>query len=513
MATLRQGGLCLRERFGDEVTGEREETRRLMLDWLVQDLRITDHHADQLLLQLESSGTVSWREDSPQDGLDEATSTGRWTMASAAAGGAEDSIRFLPDPDVTPDEMSPALSLLRRGVAARATDVHIDPDGAGNYVVRFRIDGRIEPFCTMQHDVAGTLIKQLKLLADISLADPFQPSESRLKLPPAMARFEVRITTVPVPEGQAIALRVIDRDKLHRPLNELGLSPASFAAAYRMLHRGSGLVLITGPTGSGKTTTAYSMLKILVSEQQTIMSIEDPVELLVPFIRQLNVDERHGLTMKVGLSTLLRMDPDVVFVGEVRNMEAAETAVQAACCGKRVFSTMHMRDVSATVSAMRELNIDSRSLADNLAGILTQRLVRRLCRNCNERISLTEHERDLFASEGIEAPADVRRPRGCSECRNTGYSDRVGIFEAVAIDGDIAEGIREGRSEKDVRQIIRAAGTPSLRADGLRKVGEGITSVEEVQAMTWVPDASDSPPPDELRTSGYERGVPYKGGV
>jgi type II secretory ATPase GspE/PulE/Tfp pilus assembly ATPase PilB-like protein len=325
-----------------------------------------------------------------------------------------------------------------------------------------------------------------------------------------MARFEVRITTAPVPRGQAIALRVIDRDKLHRPLNELGLSPGSFSAAYRMLHRGSGLVLITGPTGAGKTTTAYSMLKVLVSEQQTIMSIEDPVELLVPFIRQLNVDERHGLTMKVGLSTLLRMDPDVVFVGEVRDIEAAETAVQAACCGKRVFSTMHMRDVAATVSAMRELNVDSRSLADNLAGIITQRLVRRLCPRCGESVPLTDHEGEVFAAEGIDPPELVRRPRGCSECRHTGYSHRVGIFEAVAVEGDIALGIREERSENDIRQIIRAAGTPSLLADGLRKVRDGITSVDEVQAMTWVPDTTDIRPPEKLWSNEYERGVPFK---
>jgi type IV pilus assembly protein PilB len=481
-----------------------------MCDWLVQELRTTNEHANQWLEQMESSGILTWQQETSQDGLDDASSTGKWTVGLVPAARAEDQISFQPVPEETLDETSPALSLLRRGFVARATDIHIDPDAEGNYVVRFRVDGRIEPFCTMQRDVAGTLNKQLKLLADISLADPFQPSESRLQLPPAMARFEVRITTAPVPRGQAIALRVIDRDKLHRPLNELGLSPGSFTAAYRMLHRGSGLVLVTGPTGAGKTTTAYSMLKVLVSEQQMIMSIEDPVELLVPFIRQLNVDERHGVTMKVGLSTLLRMDPDVVFVGEVRNMEAAETAVQAACCGKRVFSTMHMRDVSATVSAMRELNVDSRSLADNLTGIITQRLVRRLCKKCWESVPLTDHEGDLFASEGIDSPPQVRRPRGCSECRHTGYSDRVGIFEAVTIEGDIAQSIREGRSEDDVQQTIRAAGTPSLLADGLLKVRDGITSVEEVQAMTWVPDASATPPPDELWENVYERGVPYK---
>ena len=509
-ALIHQSVLCLHDRFGAEAAGPREETRRQMRDWLVQELRTTDEQANQLLGQMESSGILAWQSEASEDGQDESPSPGKWNVGPIPAASAEDPISFQPVSKESFDEMSPALSLLRRGFVARATDVHIDPDAEGNYAVRFRVDGRIEPFCTMQRDVAGSLIKQLKLLADISLADPFQPSESRLQLPPSMARFEVRITTAPVFRGQAIALRIIDRDKLHRPLNELGLSPGSFTAVYRMLHRGSGLVLIAGPTGAGKTTTAYSMLKVLVGQQQTIMSIEDPVELIVPFIRQLNVDERHGVTMKVGLSTLLRMDPDVVFVGEVRNMEAAETAVQAACCGKRVFSTMHMRDVSATVSAMRELNIDSRSLADNLTGIMTQRLVRRLCPHCRESVPLTDQEAELFVSEKIDAPAQVRRPRGCAECRHTGYRDRLGIFEAVAIEGDIAQGIREGRSEHEVRQIIRAAGTPSLLADGLLKVHDGITTVEEVQEMTWVPDASAISPPDELWTEVYERGVPYK---
>ncbi len=277
-----------------------------------------------------------------------------------------------------------------------------------------------------------------------------------------------------------------------------------------MLHQRSGLVLVAGPTGAGKTTTAYSMLNVLFTGQHNIVSIEDPVELLVPFMRQLSVDKRHGLTMNVALSTILRMDPDVVFVGEIRGEEAAQVAMQAAGCGKRAFSTMHMRDVSATVTAMRKLEVDSKTLADNLTGVITQRLVRLVCQNCSEPGPITKHEGELFSSQGMDAPSEVVRARGCDRCRGIGYKERIGVFEAVVVKGDVAEAIRQEKNEDELRQVIREAGTPGLLADGLKKVQDGLTTIQELQEMSWLSESVFVPHSEEGVEEFYERGAPFK---
>ena len=238
---------------------------------------------------------VRWRAGDTDD-------VGAWLIVAD-----EPHVKSMQPPAGEDEGLSAAMGLIRRAIGSRATDVHIDPVEDDACLVRFRVDGRVHDYCTMQAAVASAVTKQLKVMANVSLADPFQPNESRLKLPASVSRYEVRITTAPVVNGEAIALRLIDRDKLHRPLNELGLSATSYAAVYDMLHQRSGLVLIAGPTGAGKTTTAYSMLNVLFSEQQNIVSIEDPVELVVPFMRQLSVDKRHGLTMDAAFSAILRI--------------------------------------------------------------------------------------------------------------------------------------------------------------------------------------------------------------
>jgi general secretion pathway protein E len=362
-------------------------------------------------------------------------------------------------------------------------------------------------FCRMQRQIAGATMKQIKLMANISLADPFHPSESRLQMPASIPGYEVRVTTAPVANGEAIALRLINSDKLNLPLHELGLSPQSFATVHRMLHQRSGLMLIAGPTGAGKTTTAYSIIHVLFNEHQKIISIEDPVELVVPYIRQINVDERHEFSMRSALSTILRMDPDAVFVGEIRDREAAHVAIQAASCGKRAFSTMHMRDISATVSAMREFDIDPKTLADNLSGVIAQRLVRRICPKCCQRSPLTRHEIEMFTAQHIEPPAELARPRGCAECRGTGYHGRIGIFEAVVVEGDIAQAIREQVHETELRRLVRASGV-GLVADGLVKARDGITTIEELQETSWLVDSLNEPAAAPPPAETYQRAMP-----
>lgn len=393
----------------------------------------------------------------------------------------------LSGPDLTLKEAedNPALALLLRGIHARASDIHLDPVGL-ELSVRFRIDGRLQGYCKLDQAIGQRVATQLKLLANLDIADPFHPQEGRLNLPDSLQGIDVRITTVPVALGEAISLRLLSRDRLVRPLQELGLSVDSLEMTKRMLDHGEGLILVTGPTGSGKTTTMYSMLRALDDGTRHIVSIEDPVEFVIPGFRQVSVDSRHNITLTKGLRTLLRLDPDVVFVSEIRDAEAAEVGMRAASSGKYVFSSLHTRDVASTITALRDLHIDNRSLGGNLTGIVSQRLIRRLCGECCRSDGPTAAEVDLFAKHSIVAPQELSRPVGCPRCRNTGYFDRTGVFEIVIPVHDVMRAIDEGLPEDELRAIIRANGTRSLESDALEKVAQGITSIEEFDSMTSI---------------------------
>ena len=386
---------------------------------------------------------------------------------------------------LTDVDSSPALALVTRAITARASDIHIDPAG-DRMGVRFRIDGQMEDYCRLSGEAGHALLTQFKLLANLNIAEPFHPKEGRLQLPAALANYEVRIAAVPVLGGEAVSLRLQHRERLARPLEELGFSAASFGLVQRMLRHGEGVVLVTGPTGSGKTTTVYSMLCALDDGRRNLVTIEDPVEYSMPSFRQLEVDLPHGVSMTSGLKTLLRLDPDVVLVGEIRDPEAAETAMRAASSGKYVFTTIHTRDVASTVTALRDLHIDNRSLAGNLTGIISQRLVRRLCRECSLAAPPSEEQTALFLANGVAPASEVRRAIGCTHCRGTGYFDRIGVFEVVVPGTEIAAAIERGVGEEELRTLICGQGTPSLQADALQKVHDGITSLDEVQAMAWV---------------------------
>lgn len=383
-------------------------------------------------------------------------------------------------------ERSSAVALLRRASTARATDVHLDPLD-DDVEVRFRVDGRLEHYCRLHRDVAHPLMTQLKIMAEIDIADPFHPQEGRISLPDPAGDHEIRITKVPVVGGESIALRLLKRQHLLHRLESLGLTAESLAWTREMLRRGEGVVLITGPAGSGKTTTAYSMLRTLDDGQRNIVTIEDPVECRIANFRQLSVDSRHGVTITSGLRTLLRMDPDIVLVGEIRDAEAAQIAMRAASSGKYVFTTLHTRDVASTITALRDLHIDNRSLAGNLTGIISQRLVRRLCPHCRRQVPIDARHRQVFLDQGVEPGPFIFQSVGCDQCRNLGYHERIGVFEVALADRAIREAIEQGAPEDELRDLLRSNGTRSLLSDALLKVRDGDTTLEEVLSMTWVP--------------------------
>ncbi len=379
---------------------------------------------------------------------------------------------------------TPAVDLLLRAIEARATDVHLDPSQE-SVDVRLRIDGRLVHFSCLQRKAAAAIISQYKLMADLDIAEPFRSKEGRLRLPSALEGYQVRLTTARVVEGEAAALRILDSRRLRRPLDALGLSSAALGLVQGMLDHGEGLILVTGPTNAGKTTTVYSMLHALDNGERSIVTIEDPVEFEIPSFVQMGVDPRHEITMTSGLRTLLRMDPDVVLVGEIRDAETAEIAMRAASSGKLVLSTLHTRDVASTVTALRDLHIDNRSLAGNLAGIVSQRLVRCVCRECRRMEAPTEEERLIFKSSKREAPQAVSRAIGCDHCRQTGYFERVGVFEVASGMPSLRAAIGEGVGEAELRTCLRRSHVPTLIDDGLDKVANGMTTVAEVAATRW----------------------------
>ena len=385
---------------------------------------------------------------------------------------------------------NPTLALITRAISARATDIHIDPSGQ-EFTVRFRIDGRISPYCRLSKEVGRALITQLKVTANLDIADPFHAKEGRLRLPESLYEFEVRITVVPVIDGEAVSLRILSRNRLMRPMEQLGLSSQSHDRIGQILQHGEGIVLVTGPTGSGKTTTLYSMLRLLDDGTRNIVTIEDPVEYNIPSFRQLSVYPKHGITMTSGLKALLRLDPDIVLIGEIRDGEAGETSMRAASSGKYVFSSLHTRDVASTVTALRDLHLDNRSLAANIAGIISQRLVRRLCSECRQGTQPTDLQSALFRKYTLTVPDQIYRPVGCPRCRGTGYFDRIGLYELVTSNDDIMRGIEEGRTEDELRELMHENGVGTMVKDALQKVAQGIVSIDEAAMLTTLQIPSD----------------------
>lgn len=386
-------------------------------------------------------------------------------------------------------DSSGATQLISRALKLRATDIHVDPIDETQSRVRFRIDGKLSEYCRLDREVADPLINQWKMLADMDITEPFMPKEGRVSFPRSLAEFrntEARLTTALVADGESVAIRLLSRDDVFIPINELGLGDNAQRSVDEMLRRDEGIILVTGPTGSGKTTTVYSMLETISTSGVNIVSIEDPVEYSLPFVRQMAVDERRGINMTTGLRTMLRMDPDVIFLGEIRDVAAAEIAMRAASSGQYVFSTLHARDVASVFTALRDLGLPDRSLAANISGVVNQRLVRRLCIDCRQEVDATAEARALFNRHTLDAPDTLYEPSGCVKCRDSGYRGRIGVFEAVAFDDNIRAAVADAENEAELRQTLLEKSMTSLDKDVLNKVINGVTDLGEAIRVRWL---------------------------
>ncbi len=375
-------------------------------------------------------------------------------------------------------------SLLQQAVKERASDIHMEPFES-EIRVRFRIDDVLyEPIATLPKALQASVGSRLKIMAGLNIAEKRLPQDGRIRLKIAGRDYDVRVSTVPVTHGERIVLRLLPRSTDMFDLETLGFNEVQLGAMERLIHRPNGIVLVTGPTGSGKTTTLYAALSRINSVDKNIITIEEPVEIQLKGVGQIEVNPRIGLTFAGGLRSILRQDPNVILVGEIRDLETAEIAIQASLTGHLVFSTLHTNDAPSAITRLADMGVEPFLVASSLAAVLAQRLVRVLCPDCREPWQPTAEQLGEIGIRSANGPVTVYRPQGCARCNHTGYRGRVGIMELMMIDDEIRAMVTQTTDAKSIKRRAVEKGMRSLRADGAAKVLEGVTSIAEVLRAT-----------------------------
>lgn len=372
--------------------------------------------------------------------------------------------------------------LLVRAVNARATDIHIDPELEG-YSVRMRIDGRLRLWQKFNREDGIRLLNQIKADVGIDMGTVFYPVSVRRKIKIEERLLDLRVSLVPCASGPKLSIRLLDTDNVRQKLSTLGLGKKPSEQLERWLAELNGVFLVTGPTGSGKTSTAYALLDDLVLEERHVVTIEDPVEYEMDGINQIEVNLQHGLTFAKGVKTSLRMDPDCLMVGEIREPETARQALNAAVMGHVVMATMHSRDAVSIITQLRNFGLENHQIAAALGVIVNQRLVGKICQNCAKEREATDLETSFFESRKLQPPAKVYAASGCDECDDTGVHGRTGVFEVWNLDRSDYQMILDGEDEENIREKLAKESHRSLLHDALIKVEKGIISVTEVMQM------------------------------
>jgi general secretion pathway protein E len=374
--------------------------------------------------------------------------------------------------------------VISEAIERRATDVHVEPFEDA-LRVRYRVDGVLQeaniPAEVRQFHLA--IVSRLKILSHLDIAEKRLPQDGRIKLKVAGREVDVRVSVIPMLHGEAVVLRLLDRGAAMLGLEHLGMGLRERKIFERLLALPHGIILVTGPTGSGKTTTLYAALQCINDVSRKIITIEDPIEYHLRGVNQIQVSTKAGLTFARGLRSILRHDPDVVLVGEIRDRETADIAVQASLTGHLVFSTLHTNDAPGAMTRLVDMGIEPYLVSSSLEAVLAQRLVRLICPGCRESF-VAEDRESLTQAFGKDAPKVLYRGRGCRECLGTGYRGRQGIFEMMDVTPSIRAMILERASAGQIRRVAVEEGMPSLREDGWRLVREGRTTLEEVLRMT-----------------------------
>jgi general secretion pathway protein E len=375
--------------------------------------------------------------------------------------------------------------ILVEAVTERATDVHIEPYER-ELTVRYRIDGVLQRASVPPtiNRFAAAIISRVKIMSNLNIAEKRKPQDGRISLKHKGQEYDLRVSVIPMLFGEGVVLRVLNKSAVLMQLVDLGMPAGVQKTWEELILRPHGILLVTGPTGSGKSTTLYASLNKIVSDEIKAITVEDPVEYHVPGVNQIQVNHKVGLDFAAGLRAILRHDPDVVMIGEIRDKETAETAIQASLTGHLVFSTLHTNDASGATTRLLDMGVEPFLVSSSLEGVMAQRLVRRICAECGQDF---EPERaDLPLDMELPKGATLRRGTGCRACRNTGYRGRVGVYELLGLTEEIREMImHRGNAQKISSSAIKSGNLVTLRQDGFTKVRAGMTTVEEVvQALT-----------------------------
>jgi general secretion pathway protein E len=374
--------------------------------------------------------------------------------------------------------------LISRVTDLRASDIHLEPFDDGLHV-RYRVDGVIDTFEVIEPRLAAAVVSRIKLLAQLNIAERRLPQDGRIKMRVKGRELDLRVSSVPTVHGESVVLRVLDRASMRFSLAELGFSPDTLARFEALLARPHGILLVTGPTGSGKTTTLYGALSKLDANALKILTVEDPVEYQLDGINQIHVHPQIGLTFANALRSILRQDPDIIMIGEMRDGETAQIAVQSALTGHLVLSTLHTNTAASAVVRMKDMGVESYLITSTVNGVLSQRLVRRLCEHCRQPTALPA---EVVASSGLgrflQPGQTPWTAPGCANCRGTGYWGRAAIHELLVVDEPVREAILRGADAGQLQDIARQGGLVTLYEDGLRKVAAGVTSLDEVLRVT-----------------------------
>ncbi len=377
--------------------------------------------------------------------------------------------------------------ILFNALKMRASDVHFQPF-LDRLQVRYRIDGVLYDMEAPPKKVQDAILSRIKVMGEMDIAERRMPQDGRASVKIGDADVDIRISSVPTSHGERIVLRLLDKSARLYEMEEIGLEDENLEMLKRYIQYQHGIILVTGPTGSGKSTTLYASLQKVNSDKLNVITLEDPIEYQLDGISQIQINEKKGLTFAVGLRHLLRQDPDIMMVGEIRDVETARIAIQAALTGHLVYSTLHTNDAASTVTRLVDIGLEPYLVASSIICVIAQRLVRRICPDC---VSLSEpDEQELFDLKSIGVSMDqfpdgkIWRGAGCPNCFNTGYVDRTGIYEILPVDEDLKEQVMEGMSSSVIKKSAIDRGCRTLRMDGASKVVAGVTTASEVLRVT-----------------------------
>jgi general secretion pathway protein E len=452
----------------------------------LDDLRLLFDGAD-LRLELANQRTILGAINEVYDrgpGLTDALAEDAAEDLSVLAGEISQEPQDLIDAEDDAPIIKLVNSLLHNAVKERASDVHLEPFER-EIRVRFRIDDILyEPIKPLPRALHASIVSRIKIMGSLNIAEKRLPQDGRIRLKIAGRDYDVRLSTLPVAYGERVVMRLLPRTQDLQNLEKLGFDKNQLGTIERLISRPNGILLVTGPTGSGKTTTLYGALARINSTDKNIITVEDPVEIQLPGIGQIEVNPKVGLTFASGLRSILRQDPNVILIGEIRDLETAEIAIQASLTGHLVFSTLHTNDAPSAITRLVDMGVEPFLVASSLVAVLAQRLVRVLCPDCRVQYEATREELLEIGLDVGSKPRQVYRPEGCAGCNYSGYRGRVGIFEMMLIDDDIRGLVSQNIDSKTIKNMAVRKGMHTLRSDGARKVLAGITSVAEVLRAT-----------------------------